>query len=50
MNACPVSPVCWASNVHTSACVKSPRRNDPARTLNALPPVIGAFSELAWMR
>ena len=50
VNACPVSSVCWASSARTSASVKSPRRNDSARTLNALPPVIAAFSELERMR
>ena len=50
VNACPVSPVCWASSARTSACVKSPMRSDSARTLNALPPVTGAFPELEWMR
>ena len=50
VNACPVSPVCWASSARTSAPVKSPMRSDSARTLNALPPAISAFSELEWMR
>ena len=50
VNACPVSAVCWARSARTSACVKSPMRSDSARTLNALPPVTGAFSALEWMR
>ena len=50
VNACPVSSVCWATRAHTSASVKSPRRNDSARMLNALPPVTIAYSVLEWMR
>ena len=50
VNACPVSPVCWASRACTSVSVKSPMRRDSALTLNALPPATTAFSERDRMR
>ena len=44
VNAGPVSSVGWAMRAHASASVKSPRRSDSARTLNALPPEIAAVA------